>query len=126
MSTPCLVRLRTDTVTVVVYVRPPEMALTISDLGNETGLALSGTLDLSTEGQARAALHPLLRPGAAIVLDLRGLEFMDSTGLNLIVEALSTVGDDGSLTLRGVAGIVGKVLAVSGLTDRPNVTVVPA
>jgi anti-sigma B factor antagonist len=99
------------------------MALTVSDLENETGLALSGTLDLSTEGQARAALQPLLRPGAVIILDLRGLEFMDSTGLNLIVGALSTLGDEGSLTLRGAAGIVAKVLAVSGVPDRPNVIV---
>jgi anti-anti-sigma factor len=102
------------------------MALTLSNLEDATGLALSGTLDLSTEGRARAALEPLLHPGAAVALDLRALEFMDSTGLNIIVEALSTLGDDGSLTLRGATGIVAKVLAVSGLTDRPNVTVVPA
>jgi anti-sigma B factor antagonist len=102
------------------------MALTVSDLENATGLALSGTLDLSTEGRARAALDPLLHPGASVTLDLRALEFMDSTGLNLIIGALSTLGEDGCLILRGVGGIVAKVLAVSGLTDRPNVKVVPA
>jgi anti-sigma B factor antagonist len=102
------------------------MALTVADLENATGLALSGTLDLSTEGRARAALEPLLHPGAAVTLDLRALEFMDSTGLNVIIGALSTLGEDGRLTLRGAGGIVAKVLAVSGLTERPNITVVAA
>jgi anti-anti-sigma factor len=101
------------------------MAISVSELEDETGLALSGTLDLSTEGRARAALEPLLRAGAAVTLDLRTLKFMDSTGLNLIMRALSTLGDDGSLTLRGATGIVAKVLAVSGMTERANVTVVP-
>jgi anti-anti-sigma factor len=101
------------------------MALTVSNL-EDAGLTLSGTLDLSTEGKARAALESILHPGAAVTLDLRALQFMDSTGLNIIVGALSTLGDDGSLTLRGATGIVAKVLAVSGLTDRPNVTVVPS
>ena len=100
--------------------------LTVLDLEDATGLALSGTLDLSTEGKARAALEPLLQPGAEVTLDLRALTFMDSTGLNLLVGALSTLGDDGRLTVRGAAGIVAKVLTVSGLTDRPNVTVLPA
>jgi anti-anti-sigma factor len=102
------------------------MALTVANLEDDTGLALSGTLDLWTEGNARAALGPLLHPGAAVTLDLRALEFMDSTGLNLIAEALPALGDEGQLTLRGAAGIVAKVLAISGLTERPNVVVVPA
>lgn len=48
---------------------------------------------------------------------------MDSTGLNLLIRALEVIGDDGRLTLRTGAGIVPKVLEVSGLTGRPNVVV---
>ena len=102
------------------------MALTVSNLEDDTGLGFSGTLDLATEDQARTALKPHLHPGAAVTVDVGALEFMDSTGLNLIIGALSTLGEDGRLTLRGAGGIVAKVLAVSGLTERPNVTVVPA
>jgi anti-sigma B factor antagonist len=102
------------------------MALTVSDLEDATGLELSGTLDLATEHEARAALEPHLHPGAEVTVDLRALTFMDSTGLNLIGEALATLGDDGRMTLRGATGIVRKVLAVSGLADRPNITILPA
>jgi anti-anti-sigma factor len=99
--------------------------LEISPLGDATGVALIGTLDLSTETEALAAVEPLLRPGASINIDLRRLVFMDSTGLNLLIRALEVIGDDGRLNLRGQSGVVRKVLDVSGLTDRPNVMVLP-
>jgi anti-anti-sigma factor len=97
--------------------------LEISPLEDPTGVAFIGTLDLATEPEARAAVEPLLQPGASITLDLRRLLFMDSTGLNLLIRALDVIGDDGRLTLRAGAGIVRKVLEVSGLTRRPNVVV---
>jgi anti-anti-sigma factor len=99
--------------------------LEISPLGEATGVALTGTLDLSTEPEARAAVEPLLRPGGSITIDLRKMVFMDSTGLNLLIRALDVIGDDGRLTLRVSPGIVRKVLEVAGLADRPNVVVLP-
>ena len=86
-------------------------------------MAFNGSLDLTTEPDARAAVEPLLQPGASVTIDLRRLIFMDSTGLNLLIRALDVIGDDGRLTLRVGAGIVRKVLDVSGVTGRPNVVV---
>lgn len=100
--------------------------LDLSPLDEGDGLAFAGTLDLSTADAARAKLEPMLRPGAALTFDLGRLEFMDSTGINLIVGALRILGDDGRLTLRAPSGIVGKLLSVSGLSDRPNLVVLPA
>jgi anti-anti-sigma factor len=100
-----------------------ETVLQIAALPDERGLALSGTLDLSTEAQARAAVESLLEPGAVLTLDLSGLEFMDSSGLNLIVASLQEIGQEGHLTLRVRERIVGRILGVSGLTDRPNLEV---
>lgn len=52
-------------------------------------LALHGELDLSTVGLAETALAELERgPGATtVVLDLRRLRFMDSTGLHFVLGA---------------------------------------
>ena len=86
-------------------------------------MAFNGSLDLATEPDARAAVERLLQPGASVTIDLRRLIFMDSTGLNLLIRALDVIGDDGRLTLRVGAGIVRKVLDVSGVTGRPNVVV---
>jgi anti-anti-sigma factor len=103
------------------YSPPEETVLKIVAL--DDGLSLAGTLDLSTEAQARRAMERLLVRGARVTFDLSRLEFMDSTGLNLLVGALQTIGDEGRLTLRVSEGITDRVLGVSGLADRPNVTV---
>jgi anti-sigma B factor antagonist len=59
----------------------------VSDDG--TTVRLSGELDISTAGVLERVLAELQRPDgpARIVMDLRGLRFMDSTGLRLLVTA---------------------------------------
>jgi anti-anti-sigma factor len=89
----------------------------------DEGVAFVGTLDLSTGDAAGEALDRLAVPGASFTVDLVGLTFMDSTGLNLLVRALEAVGDEGRLTIRVGPGIVAKVLGVSGLPERPNVVI---
>ena len=55
---------------------------------NATHVKLSGDLDLSTAKRAEEAIEAAERSGAAtVVVDLRGLSFMDSTGLRVIVSA---------------------------------------
>src|SRR4051794_9411340 len=56
--------------------------------GNAVRIALSGELDISTAPRVEEELRRVEedRP-AVIVLDLRELEFMDSTGLRVIVSA---------------------------------------
>jgi anti-anti-sigma factor len=51
-------------------------------------VVLSGDLDLSTAKRAEDAIEEAERGGASlIVIDLRRLSFMDSTGLRVIVSA---------------------------------------
>jgi anti-sigma B factor antagonist len=100
--------------------------LEVRPLAGGDGVAFVGTLDLSTGSAAREALEGLVRPGASFTVDLGGLTFMDSTGLNVLGQALRTIGDQGTLTIRVGPGIVSKVLGVSGLAERPNVVVEPA
>ena len=52
----------------------------------ETTLRLSGELDLVTAPLLRDALRRLHGDGRRIVLDLSGVEFVDSTGLVLLME----------------------------------------
>jgi anti-anti-sigma factor len=49
-----------------------------------------GELDCSTEGLARAEIEIALeRGGTELVIDLRGLEFMDARGVHVLSDALS-------------------------------------
>jgi anti-anti-sigma factor len=54
-----------------------------------TRLALVGELDLAGVDQLHARLQTLAKRGAPVVLDLRRLQFIDSTGLGELVRAVS-------------------------------------
>ncbi len=82
-----------------------------------TVVAARGELDLATAPALEDALLPRLREGADVVLDLRALEFMDSTGVRVIVGAhLAAQEHDGALAVAVVPdGPVARVLEISGL-----------
>ncbi len=64
---------------------PPPFHIEISD--NEDGevrLRPVGELDLSTSPELEASLAAARQPGRLLIVDLSGLEFMDSTGLTLL------------------------------------------
>jgi anti-sigma B factor antagonist len=57
-------------------------------LGQATLVSLSGDLDLSTAKRAEQAIEEAEQASPPVlVVDLRGLSFMDSTGLRVVVSA---------------------------------------
>jgi anti-sigma B factor antagonist len=69
---------------------PPVPSFTVqtAEHDNATHVLLRGDLDLSTAKQAEQAIEDAERSGQqTVVVDLRGLSFMDSTGLRVIVSA---------------------------------------
>jgi anti-sigma B factor antagonist len=97
---------------------PEPFSVTVEQAGARAVVAVRGELDLATAPQLESALLPGLRDGGAAVLDLRGLEFMDSTGVRVIVAAHHAAQDHGgSLVLVRTEpdGPVARVLEISGL-----------
>ena len=88
--------------------------------GGAAVLALGGELDLGSAAQFEAAIREAER-GAPIVLviDLRDLEFMDSTGLNTLLRADLRARSDGRhlLIVRGNRHVQ-RLFSVAGLDDR--------
>jgi anti-anti-sigma factor len=64
---------------------PPPFRLDVSHSGGEVHVRPVGELDMSTVGELEAALTDAYAPGRRVIVDLRGLEFMDSTGLTLLM-----------------------------------------
>lgn len=95
--------------------------MTIAIEGAATGglaaVAVRGELDIHSAPDLRAWLTRALDEGATrLVLDLAGLEFMDSSGLSVLVGAhkrLARLG--GRLQIVGWSGPVGRLLSVTGL-----------
>jgi anti-anti-sigma factor len=97
---------------------PAPFSVAVDDANGRLRVAVRGELDLATAPRLEAALVPPLRDGASAVLDLRDLDFMDSTGVRVIVAAHHAAQESGghfALVRTDPAGPVGRVLEISGL-----------
>ena len=71
------------------FAHPPMSELTTRSVGPVSILALSGRFDASAAPAARKTVEGLLAAGhARLLFDLSAVEFMDSSGLSVIVSAL--------------------------------------
>jgi len=110
-----------------VHEREPLRATELIDFGDLTVrsereadvhiVALSGELDLATADVVEAELERVeASDAAAIVLDLSGLTFMDSTGVRLLIQAHArSRADANRLTLRRGPAAVQRVMELSGV-----------
>jgi anti-sigma B factor antagonist len=63
--------------------------------GERVVIAVQGELDLAHAGELKELLLSEVSAGASVVLDLAGVDFIDSTGLAAIVTALKRSKDSG-------------------------------
>jgi anti-anti-sigma factor len=87
--------------------------------GETTVVVLSGELDMDTVAPVERRLDELADEGRATVLDLDGLDFMDSVGIRLVLRACESAQRDGwAFRVSRGSEAVQRVFAASGLTDR--------
>jgi anti-sigma B factor antagonist len=87
--------------------------------GDRTVLAIHGELDLATVDGVRARLDALRAERRAVLLDLDGLAFIDSTGIRLVLQAAqdgARTGWDFSITRGSYA--VRRVFEAAHIDDR--------
>ena len=91
-----------------VVVRPDRSRVIVSP---------AGEIDLATVDQVQESIEQAVAAGfAKIVLDLRNVEFLDSTGLRLILEHVQREDTDFAVA-EGPAGVQ-RVFEVAGVLDR--------
>ena len=98
-----------------------EVQIRLMDGGS---FSISGELDLFSEAALRQHVLAAARPGATLRLDLSGLSFMDSTGLDVLVQILRTIGPEGRLWIERPTRLVRRVLEVAGLDRHPSLLIV--
>lgn len=83
-------------------------------------LSISGELDLAAAASLEEELERALGSGArTIVLDLQSLDFIDSTGLSVLVRAHQRAEDQGlEFGLINPGTQVERLLTLTGLVDR--------
>jgi anti-sigma B factor antagonist len=100
-------------------VGPAEFTAEVRELPGLTVMELSGELDLSSAGTLREALLFLeLDGGLNVEMDLRGLSFLGSTGIGVIVTACKRVrASGGTFSVSCDHTLARRVLDVAGLVD---------
>jgi anti-anti-sigma factor len=91
----------------------PEFEVQIYDDGTLLVVAASGELDLATAPEVDQALDDWTDGHKALVLDLSGLSFLDSSGIRLLVRARNRV--PGRLALVPPPDDVARVLEITGV-----------
>ncbi len=87
-------------------------------------LVVRGEIDMATAPQFRDTLNGIVDAGTTrIVLDCRGLDFLDSSGIGVLIAVRKRLGDDGALTLESPPAHVRKVLELTGVSA--HVEIVP-
>ncbi len=76
-----------------------------------------GEVDLDNAEQLAAALRAAAEPGGAVVLDLLGVPFMDSSGLRALLIASAELGERLSLVLSPGSPVV-RLLELAEVRDR--------
>src|SRR3954463_12782690 len=85
------------------------------EAGDGVLLYLRGELDVASVGTLRSFLGALPTGRRALVVDLGGLEFMDSTGLAVLLEAHARHDrNGGDLRVRAAAGRIRALLERTG------------
>ena len=101
-----------------------ELKVSSQPQGDQVIVTASGEIDLYTAPALQAELAAVLGGGhpVRVVVDLSGVEFCDSTGMNVLLSAMKRARERGrALDLAGPQPAVRKVLQVTGLDSVFNV-----
>lgn len=97
--------------------------------GDRLRIALEGEMDLANAASAASILSEALRGEKRVLVDLAKLEFLDSTGVALLVDAMRSGGERLSF-LPSEHASVHRLLALTGLDERmrlePDAAAIPA
>ncbi|MEA2405796.1 MAG: anti-sigma factor antagonist [Thermoleophilaceae bacterium] len=94
-----------------------------SERGDGVHIQLTGELDISSAGSVETRLLDIERSEPArVIIDLRGIRFIDSTGLSMIINADGRARKAGRrLTIVSGDGVPRRILRTVGLEDRLDV-----
>lgn len=96
-----------------------------ADEGAHVRLTLSGELDLSNASTVESSLDSAIDSGKKVLVDLDGLEFIDSTGLALIVRMLGRSDAERFSFVPSRSASVCRVLNLTGLDERMVIATTP-
>ena len=97
-----------------------ELHVEVSETVRAWSVVVRGEIDMQTAPQLEGVLDEVIAKGALLVtLDLEQVDFLDSSGLRVILGASNKLADrEGQLLLEGASSAVERVLELTGVIER--------
>jgi anti-sigma B factor antagonist len=97
---------------------PANFSTELAQTGDATVIYVRDEIDLATCKRLRDVIEPHLGPRQSVVLDLSGVEFIDSSGLHVLEQVRGKLtADGGSLILRNPSEAARRLLTVTQTED---------
>jgi anti-anti-sigma factor len=97
---------------------PEHLDFQVHQDAGSTVLRVRGEIDLITASEVRSAVASVTGPGTHLVIDLTGVDFLDSTGLGSLVWARKRVRrEGGDVLVTSPQPNVRRVLEISGVAE---------
>ena len=84
---------------------------------DETVIEINGRLDTVTAPDLDKAIVSDVSDDASLVLDVKGMEYISSAGLRVLLAAQKKMSKRGSMKLKNVCPDVMEVFEITGFTD---------
>ena len=97
------------------------MTIEIKKVADETTIAVVGRLDTITAPVLESRINENLGGTQTLVLDLKGLEYISSAGLRVLLGAHKKMQRIGSMKLVRVCAEVMEILEMTGFADILNI-----
>jgi anti-sigma B factor antagonist len=97
-----------------------ELRVEVSETVRAWSVVVRGEIDMETAPQLERVLDDVVAKGALLVtLDLEGVDFLDSSGLRVILGASKKLSaQEGQLLIEGASSAVERVLEITGVIER--------
>ena len=93
------------------------LQIDVSRVDGHAVLVIRGEIDLSTAPAFGAAMQQALLDAPMVVLDLGGVTFMDSSGLNVLVSAARPGSRSDAVLIRNAPVTIRRLLSITGLDE---------
>jgi anti-anti-sigma factor len=100
------------------------MLLQLERTEHPRGYRLVGELDASNVGMLSDALDREINQGGDLTLDLGGLAFMDSSGIQVLIKTAQDLHGHGKLILHSPGDLVRRILSLIPMDKLANVEIV--
>jgi len=99
------------------------ISISLTETSEELHAKLAGEIDAYTAPKVKESLHPYAeKSGINIIVDLKDVSYMDSTGLGVFVGLFKTLrANDGNLMLTGLSDRLQRLFEITGLADVMNI-----